>query len=121
MSLQVLACLALSSVLFNQALGQSGVKYGPMSTRQSQIVFPPVDGPCPQNVGQTPCEFLAEDFSKMQNMLTVFQTLAMRQTVWIFLHQAFATYKLSKAFRCVVAALTMRFSVPHAVAMQEGE
>jgi hypothetical protein len=69
MSQQVLACLALSNVLFNQALGQPGINYGPMSTRQNQIVFPPADGPCPQNIGQIPCKLVATDFLEVHIML----------------------------------------------------
>jgi hypothetical protein len=55
--------LAVCAVLLTSALAQSGIRYGAMgSKRQNQIVFPPANGPCPQNHGQTPCKSMGVVF-----------------------------------------------------------
>lgn len=50
-----LSSLALCASLFASALAHTGTKYAAMSNkRQNQVVFPPADGPCPQNIGLEP-------------------------------------------------------------------
>jgi len=50
-----LSSLALYASLFASALAHTGTKYAAMSNkRQNQVIFPPADGPCPQNIGLEP-------------------------------------------------------------------
>ncbi|KAL2213208.1 hypothetical protein CC79DRAFT_1327084 [Sarocladium strictum] len=57
-----LLSLALYASLFASALAHTGTKYAAMSDkRQNQVVFPPADGPCPQNIGLEPHSCFADE------------------------------------------------------------
>jgi hypothetical protein len=105
----------VGAFLFTSVLGSSADIHS-VVRRQNQIVFPPANGPCPQNRGQTPCMFSLQSLS-MINVLTNFQFLVLPVIVSIFLHQVSATFRHSKASQFVDVAQMTRYSAPHVEVM----
>jgi hypothetical protein len=105
----------VGAFLFTSVFGSSADIHSVVK-RQNQIVFPPANGPCPQNRGQTPCIFSLKALN-MIDFLTHFQFLVLPKIVSIFLHQVSATYKHSKASQSVDVAQMTRYSALHVEVM----